>query len=134
MNLHDEDNRWLKNGAVAIRLDAFGDNREYKRLGNDELLGLYSPNIRVIKLRWAGHIARMGGRRFAYRFGEGKRPIYTLLYTGSYNTHNITPVEYYPRERDLVIHTELVSYVSSCKTAPKYPHVRENCKHGIITI
>jgi hypothetical protein len=37
---------------------------EWRRLHNKELYALYSPNIiRVIKsrrLRWAGHVARMG--------------------------------------------------------------------------
>jgi hypothetical protein len=45
---------------------------EWRRLNNKELYALYlSPNvIRVIKLRrlrWAGHVARMGERRGAYR-------------------------------------------------------------------
>ena len=45
---------------------------EWRRLHNKELYDLYSsPNIiRVIKsrrLRWAGHVARMGERRGAYR-------------------------------------------------------------------
>jgi len=37
--------------------------REWRKLRNEELNGLYfSPNIvRVIKARWAGHVARMGG-------------------------------------------------------------------------
>jgi hypothetical protein len=44
---------------------------EWRRLHNKELYALYSsPNIiRVIKsrrLRWAGHIARMGERNVAY--------------------------------------------------------------------
>jgi hypothetical protein len=56
---------------------------EWRRLHNRELYSLYfSPNIiRVIKsrrLRWAGHVARMGERRGAYRAlvgkPEGKRP------------------------------------------------------------
>jgi hypothetical protein len=51
---------------------------------NKELYALYSsPNIiRVIKsrrLRWAGHVARMGERRRAYRAlvgkPEGRRPL-----------------------------------------------------------
>jgi hypothetical protein len=45
---------------------------EWRRLHNKELYALYSsPNIiRVIKsrrLRWAGHVARIGERRGAYR-------------------------------------------------------------------
>jgi hypothetical protein len=55
-----------------------------RRLHNKELYALYSsPNIiRVIKsrrLRWAGHVARMGERRGAYRTlvgkPEGRRPL-----------------------------------------------------------
>ena len=51
---------------------------------NEELNDLYpSPNIvRVIKsrkMRWAGHVARMGEERGSYRFlvekPEGKRPL-----------------------------------------------------------
>ena len=51
---------------------------------NEELNDLYtSPNIvRVIKwrrMRWAGHVARMGKERGVYRFlvgkPEGKRPL-----------------------------------------------------------
>ena len=57
---------------------------ECRRLHNEELNGLYSsPNIvRVIKsrrMRWAGHVARMGEERGAYRVlvGKpvGKRPL-----------------------------------------------------------
>jgi len=53
-------------------------------LHNEELNDLYSsPNIvRVIKsrrMRWAGHVARMGQERGLYRFlvgkSEGKRPL-----------------------------------------------------------
>jgi hypothetical protein len=50
---------------------------EWRRLHNKELYDLYfSQNIiRVIKskrLRWAGHVARMGERRGAYRVSVGK--------------------------------------------------------------
>jgi hypothetical protein len=54
-----------------------------RRLHNKELHALYSSLniIRVIKsrrLRWAGHVARMGERRGAYRASvgkpEGRRP------------------------------------------------------------
>ena len=57
---------------------------EWRRLHNEELNDLYSsPNIvRVIKwrrLRWAGHVARMGEERGVYRVlvgkPEGKRPL-----------------------------------------------------------
>jgi len=57
---------------------------EWSRLHNEELNDLYSsPNIvRVIKsrrMRWAGHVARMGEERGVYRVlvgkPEGKRPL-----------------------------------------------------------
>jgi hypothetical protein len=66
----------------------FGRKREedgtWRKLHNGELHDLYSsPNIvRVIKsrrMRWAGHVARMGKRRGAYRVlvgrPKGKRPL-----------------------------------------------------------
>jgi hypothetical protein len=57
---------------------------EWRKVHSEELNDLYSsPNIvRVIKLRrvkWAGHIARMGEKRDAYRIlvgrPEGRRPL-----------------------------------------------------------
>jgi hypothetical protein len=57
---------------------------EWRRLHNEELNDLYSsPNIiRVFKsrrMRWAGHVARMGEGRGAYRIlvrrPEGRRPL-----------------------------------------------------------
>ena len=57
---------------------------EWRKLHNDELNHLYSsPNIvRVInsrRMRWAGHVARMGEGRGVYRVlvgkPEGKRPL-----------------------------------------------------------
>ena len=57
---------------------------EWSRLHNEELNDLYSsPNIvRVIKsrrMRWAGHVARMGEEGWVYRVlvgkPEGKRPL-----------------------------------------------------------
>jgi hypothetical protein len=65
----------------------FGPRREtdgsWKKLHNDELHNLYSSQniVRMIKsrrMRWAGHVARMGEERGVYRFlvgrPEGKRP------------------------------------------------------------
>ena len=51
--------------------------REWRKLHNEELNDLYSsPNIvRVIKLRrmrWAGHVARMGEKSGVYRVLVGK--------------------------------------------------------------
>jgi len=57
---------------------------EWRKLHNEELSDLYSlPNIvQVVKsrrMRWAGHVARMGERRDVYRVlvgkPEGKRPL-----------------------------------------------------------
>jgi len=57
---------------------------EWRKLHNEELNDLYSlPNIlRVVKsrrMRWAGHVARMGKDRGVHRVlvgkPEGKRPL-----------------------------------------------------------
>jgi hypothetical protein len=57
---------------------------EWRKLHNKELRDLYSSAsiIRIIKSRrmgWAGHVARMGEKRNAYRLlvgkPEGKRPL-----------------------------------------------------------
>jgi hypothetical protein len=50
----------------------------WRKLHNEELHNLYSsPSI--IRMRWAGHVARMGEKRNAYRIlvgnAEGKRPL-----------------------------------------------------------
>jgi hypothetical protein len=55
----------------------------WRKLHNEELHNLYSsPSIiRIIKLRmrWVGHVARMGAKRNVYRLlvgkPEGKRPV-----------------------------------------------------------
>ena len=65
---------------------------EWRKLRNEELNDLYSlPNIvRVVKsrrMRWAGHVARMGedvaGQRPATSWG--------VHYTTSYNTQSSAP-------------------------------------------
>jgi hypothetical protein len=67
----------------------FGSKRdevtgEWRKLHNEELRDLYySPSIiRIIKsrrMRWAGHVARMGEKRNVYRLlvgkPKGKRPL-----------------------------------------------------------
>jgi hypothetical protein len=50
---------------------------EWRKLHNEELRDLYSSRsiIRIIKsrrMRWAGHVARMGEKRNAYRLLVGK--------------------------------------------------------------
>jgi hypothetical protein len=67
----------------------FGPKRDevtggWRKLHNEELHNLYSSpsKIRIIKsrrMRWAGHVARMGEKRNVYRLlvgkAEGKRPL-----------------------------------------------------------
>jgi len=57
---------------------------EWRRLHNEELNDLYSlPNIVPVvksrRMRWAGHVARMGEEKGVYRFlvgkPEGRRPL-----------------------------------------------------------
>jgi hypothetical protein len=61
-----------------------GATREWRRLHNEELNDLYASSniIRVIKSRrrrCAGHVARMGEKRSAYKMlvgrSEGRRPL-----------------------------------------------------------
>jgi hypothetical protein len=70
-------------------LRIFGPKRdevsgEWRRLHNEELHDLYSsPNIvwmiKSRRMRWAGHLARIGEKRVVYRVlvgkPEGKRPL-----------------------------------------------------------
>jgi hypothetical protein len=74
------ENRVLRRIFGPKREEATG---EWRRLHNEELNDLYSSNIiRVIKsrrMRWAGHVARMGQKRGACRIlvgrAEGRRPL-----------------------------------------------------------
>jgi hypothetical protein len=68
------ENRVLRRIFGPKRDEATG---EWRRLHNEELNDLYSsPSIiRVIKsrrMRWAGHVARMGEKRGAYRSLVGR--------------------------------------------------------------
>jgi hypothetical protein len=83
-----EEQRLRVFGNMVLRR-IFGPKRdeatgEWRRLNKNELNHLYSsPNIiRVIKstrMRWAGHVARMGEKSGAYRIlvgrPEGRRPL-----------------------------------------------------------
>jgi hypothetical protein len=67
----------------------FGPKRDevtggWRKLHNDELHNLYSSpsiirRIKSMRMRWTGHVARMGEKRNAYRilveYPEGKRPL-----------------------------------------------------------
>jgi hypothetical protein len=75
------ENRVLRRIFGSKRDEATGD---WRTLHNEELNDLYSSTniIRVIKwrrMRWAGHVARMGEKRGAYRIlvgrPEGRRPL-----------------------------------------------------------
>jgi hypothetical protein len=75
------ENRVLRRIFRPKRVEVTGG---WRKLHNEELRDLYyAPNIiRIIKskrMRWAGHVARMGEKRNSYRLlvgkPEGKRPI-----------------------------------------------------------
>ena len=83
------DERRLRTFENRVLRIIFGPKREevtdeWKTLHDEALNDLYSSpnNARVIKsrrMRWAGHVARMGERRGFYRVlvgnPEGKRPL-----------------------------------------------------------
>ena len=78
---HCREERRLRVFEKRVLRGIFGPKRfevtgEWRKLHNEELSDLYfSPNIfRVIKLRmrWTGHVARMGERRVVYRVLVGK--------------------------------------------------------------
>jgi hypothetical protein len=81
MRLRVFENRVLRRIFEPKRDEVTGDGR---KLRNEELHNWYSSRSinRVIKsrwMRWAGHVARMGEKRNAYRIlvgkPEGKRPL-----------------------------------------------------------
>jgi len=87
LTLREEHRRRVLENRALRRI--FGPKRDevtrkWKKVQNEELNDLYSlPNsIRVVKsrrMRWAGHVTRMGERRGAYRDlvgkPKGKRPL-----------------------------------------------------------
>jgi hypothetical protein len=80
LTLREEQRLRVFENRVPRRI--FGPKRDeatgkWRRLHNEELNDLYSsPNvIRVIKerrMRWAGHVARMGEKRGSYRILVGR--------------------------------------------------------------
>jgi hypothetical protein len=71
------ENRVLKRIFEQKRDEVTG---EWRKLNNEELRDLYSsPSIiRIItsrRMRWAGHVERMGEKRNTYRLLVGKRPL-----------------------------------------------------------
>ena len=75
------ENRMLRKVFGPKRNEVRG---EWRKLHNEELRDHYSlpNNVRVVKsrrMRWAGHVARMGERRVVHRVlvgkPEGKRPL-----------------------------------------------------------
>ncbi|KAJ4448446.1 hypothetical protein ANN_10462 [Periplaneta americana] len=87
LTLREEHRLWVFENKVLRKI--FGAKRdedagEWRKLHNTELHALYSSpeiirNLKSRRLRWAGHVARMGESRNAYRVlvgrPEGKRPL-----------------------------------------------------------
>jgi hypothetical protein len=74
--------RWVLRRVFGPKRDEV--TGEWRKLHNEELRDLYSSSsiIRITKarrMRWAGHVARMGEKRNAYRLlvgkPQGKRPL-----------------------------------------------------------
>ncbi|KAJ4451180.1 hypothetical protein ANN_02622 [Periplaneta americana] len=74
----------VRKGSKGVALRSYSSAGEWRKLHNAELHALYSSpdiirNIKSRLLRWAGHVARMGKSRNAYRVlvgrPEGKRPL-----------------------------------------------------------
>jgi hypothetical protein len=75
------ENRVLRRISGSKRDEVTGG---WRKLHNEELHGLYSSSgivrvIRARRMRWAGHVARMGEVRGAYNIlvgkPEGRRPL-----------------------------------------------------------
>ncbi|KAJ4426768.1 hypothetical protein ANN_26567 [Periplaneta americana] len=84
INLAQDRDQWRAYVRAAMNLRKDEVTGEWRKLHNAELHAFYpSPdiirNIKSRRLRWAGHVARMGDSRNAYRVlvgrPEGKRPL-----------------------------------------------------------
>ena len=74
--------RWLRVYEDSVLRKIFGSKSDevkgkWRKLHNEELNDLYSsPNIVGVthsrRMRWSGHVARMGEGRGVYRFSVGK--------------------------------------------------------------
>jgi hypothetical protein len=83
LTLREEHRLTVFENRVLRRI--FGPKRdevtgEWRKLYHEELHNLYSsPDIKSRRMRWAGHVARMGEERKLYRIlvgkPEGKRPL-----------------------------------------------------------
>jgi hypothetical protein len=76
--------RAVLDAVVKRKIPIRSEDGSWRKLHNDELHNLYSSSntVRVVKsrrMRWAGHVARMGEDRGLYRDlvgrPEGKRPL-----------------------------------------------------------
>ena len=63
------ENRVLRKTYGAKRDEITG---EWRKLNNKELYDLYFMSDQSKKIRWAGHMARIGERRGAYRISVGR--------------------------------------------------------------
>jgi hypothetical protein len=74
LTLREEHRLWVFENRVLRRI--FGPRRDevtadWRKLHNEDLHNLY-PSPSIIRMRWAGHVARMGETRNAYRILVGK--------------------------------------------------------------
>ena len=107
---------------------------EWRRLHNEELNDLYSsPNIvQVIKsrrMRWAGHVARMGEERGVYRVlvgkPEAKRPLGIPRRRWVDNINILTPNDDYSGRTAPLTSKRCILYIYSTNIGTEY------FKHGI---
>ena len=138
LTLREESRLGVFENTVLRRI--FGSRRdevtvEWRRLHNEELNDLYCflPNIvRVIKssrMRWAGHVARMGERRDVYRVLvgklEGNRPLRRPRRRWEDNINPLAPNDPYRGRTAPLTSKRCILYIYSTNTGTEY------FKHGI---